>query len=154
MLLLTFRAAGNAYAVAARQVVEIVPSIELRPVPHAPAYLLGLFHYRGAIVPVIDLSRLMGPEHCRQSLDTRIVVTEYPLDGRPTAMLGLLAERVNELQNADGGQKVSEAISLPDARYLGPIYRLDDILVQRLEIVELLPEWLRESLFGEAAEGR
>ena len=154
MLLLTFRAAADSYAVAARQVVEIVPRIELRAIPHAPAYLLGMFHYRGAIVPVIDLSCLMGAPPCRQNLDTRIVVVEYPVNGQPKALLGLLAERVNDLQKVDDEHKVSGGLALPDAPYLGPIYRVGDILVQRLDVVELLPDHLRQSLFGEAAEGR
>lgn len=154
MLLLTFRAAGDSYAVAARDIVEIVPSIELRPIPHAPAYLLGMFHYRGAVVPVVDLSVLMGAAPCRPSLDTRIVIVEMPGNGRPKWVVGLLAEHVNDLQKISDDEKVSEGMPLPDAPYLGPIYRLGDILVQKLEIGALLPESLRESLFGGAAGGR
>src|SRR5262249_14174885 len=114
MLLLTFRAAGDSYAVAAREVVEIVPSIDLRPVPHAPAYLLGMFHYRGTVVPVVDLSVLMGAAPCRRSLDTRIIVVDHPGDGGTRAMLGLLAERVNDLQKVDDAQKISEGMPLPE----------------------------------------
>ena len=152
MLLLTFRAAGNAYCVAARLVVEIVPSVDLRPIPHAPHYLIGLFHFRGTIVPVVDLSALLGSHRCRPSLDTRIIVMEYPVAGQSKAMLGLLAEHVNDLTKVTEDQKVSAAMSLPDAPYLGAIYRPNDILIQTINVGELLPESLRGSLFGEVTE--
>ena len=69
MLLLTFRAAENLYAVDVTRVVEVVPRVDLRRLPHAPDFLAGLFDYRGAVVPVIDLGILLGstpagsPEH-------------------------------------------------------------------------------------------
>lgn len=154
MLLLTFRAAGDSYAVAAREVVEIVPSIDVRPVPHAPAYLLGVFHYRGTVVPVVDLSVLMGAAPCRRSLDTRIIVVDHPGDGGPKAMLGLVAERVNDLQKVEDAHKISEGMPLPEAPYLGPIYRVDDILIQRLNTSALVPDAVRASLFGGMTGGR
>jgi chemotaxis-related protein WspB len=154
MLLLTFRAAGNAYAVEARRVIEIVPRIAVRTVPHAPGFLVGLIHYRGAIVPVIDMGLLMGGAACRTTLDTRIIIAEYPVASRDQGMLGLLAERVNDLKDVTAEHQVSPAMNIPEAVYLGPIFRADDILVQVIDVAELLPESLRASLFGEPAEER
>ncbi len=45
MLLLTFRAAENLYAIDVAHVVEVVPRINLRRLPHAPGFLAGLFDY-------------------------------------------------------------------------------------------------------------
>jgi chemotaxis-related protein WspB len=82
MLLLTFRAAENLYAIDVRHVVEVVPRIKLRRLPHAPAFLAGVFDYRGAVVPVIDLGTLLGSESCRDRLSTRIIL----VDSRPAAL--------------------------------------------------------------------
>ena len=61
MLLLVFRVAGDPYAIEATRVVEVVPRVELRALPHArPEALAGLFRYRGQMVPVIDLGVLLG----------------------------------------------------------------------------------------------
>src|SRR3954451_8554304 len=68
MLLLTFRVSDDLYAVAAERVVEVVPRVELRPIPHAPACLAGLFNYRGKAVPVIDLGILLGSTPCLERL--------------------------------------------------------------------------------------
>jgi chemotaxis-related protein WspB len=79
MLLLTFRAAESLYAVDVARVVEVVPRVNLRRLPHAPAFIAGLFDYRGTVVPVIDLGTLLGSEKCRNQLSTRIVL----VDSRP-----------------------------------------------------------------------
>lgn len=55
MLLLVFQVAGESYAVEANRVIEVVPRVDLRRLPHAPAALAGLLRYRGQVVPVIDL---------------------------------------------------------------------------------------------------
>jgi chemotaxis-related protein WspB len=152
MLLLLFRVAGNGYAVEARRVIEVVPRVDLRPVPHAPLYLAGLFHYRGSIVPVVDIGLLMGSEACRARLDTRIIVTDYPARDGSGAMLGLLAEHVNELKNVNPGSETFPAMHLAEAPYLGPIVKADDTLVQMIALEQVLPESLREGLFGALAE--
>ena len=81
MLLLTFRAAENLYAIDVVRVVEVVPRINLRRLPHAPGFLAGLFDYRGTVVPVVDLGVLLGSESCRDRLSTRIIL----VNSRPAA---------------------------------------------------------------------
>ena len=81
MLLLTFTAGANRYAVDVARVVEVVPRVELRKIPHAPAFLAGLLGYRGKVVPVIDLGLLLDVAPCRDCLSTRIIlVNDSPDD--------------------------------------------------------------------------
>jgi chemotaxis-related protein WspB len=79
MLLLTFRAAESLYTIDVARVVEVVPRVDLRRLPHAPGFLAGLFDYRGTVVPVVDLGILLGSESCRDRLSTRIIL----VDSRP-----------------------------------------------------------------------
>ena len=74
MLLLTFTAGPNRYAVDVRRVVEVVPRVELQSVPHAPAILAGLLEYRGKVVPVIELGLLLGTRPSQDCLSTRIIL--------------------------------------------------------------------------------
>lgn len=138
MLVLTFQVAGMAYAVAAARVVEVVPRVELRPLPHAPAHLVGLLRYRGGAVPVVDLGLLLGSARCRERLDTRIILVHAgPAAGAGEAVeagfLGLVAERVEGVRQVDEARKAVEAMGLPDAPYLGEAYRLDDGLLQMID---------------------
>lgn len=58
--LVTFRVAGERYAIEAGLVREVVRPLRLTRVPHAPAGLLGLGNLRGAVLPVVSLGALLG----------------------------------------------------------------------------------------------
>jgi chemotaxis-related protein WspB len=57
MQLLTFSIAGEPYAIEARLVIEVLPLVPARPLPQVPDYVLGIFTYRGDLVPLVDLGR-------------------------------------------------------------------------------------------------
>jgi len=129
MLVLTFRVAGVPYAVAVRRVVEVVPRVALRELPHAPGYLAGLLRYRGGAVPVVDLGVLMGGASCSDRLDTRIIL----VDGGAIGTVGLVAERVDDVRAVDESRRAVAGLAVGEAPYLGPVYDTDDGLLQLVE---------------------
>ncbi|MHC5544946.1 chemotaxis protein CheW [Singulisphaera rosea] len=148
MLLLVFKIADDAYAVDAEKVVEVVPRVNLRAVPHAPEYLAGLFHYRDTMAPVIDMNQLIDGHPCRDRLSTRIILVQSPVAGGAPFLLGLMAERVDDLKSVSGKRAMFPAMPLSGAPYLGPIIQADETLVQLIDVEQVLPEALREALFG------
>src|SRR3954452_8069576 len=106
MLLVTFRADEGLFAIDAGRVVEIVPRVDLRAIPHAPASLAGLLNYRGRIVPVADLGLLLGTLPCRPRLSTRIILVDRAGDERGQAALGLIAESVSDVRAVRGHPEV------------------------------------------------
>ena len=60
MQLLTFTVAGQTYAIESRRVVEVLPLVPARPIPHTPAYIRGIFTYRGRLVPLLDLGQRLA----------------------------------------------------------------------------------------------
>ena len=152
-MVLTFRVAANAYAIDARRIVEVVPRVVLRTIPHAPRSFVGLFHYRGSIAPVVDMGLLMGANACRDILSTRIILVDAPGRDGTTMLLGLLAEHVDDLKSVAAEGQIFPAMQLQAAPYLGPILRADDILVQLIAVEHVLPESMRGALHGEPPEG-
>jgi chemotaxis-related protein WspB len=130
MLVLSFRIADLPYAVAVRRVVEVVPRVGLRAIPHAPRYLAGLLRYRGGAVPVVDLGLLMGDVACSDRLDTRIILVD---GGEGLGYLGLIAERVDVVRPVDESRRAVAGLEIDEAPYLGPIYETDDGLLQLIE---------------------
>jgi chemotaxis-related protein WspB len=151
MLYLLLRMENARYALEARRIVEVVPLVELKPLPHSAAYVAGLFDYRGVLVPVIDLCRLTGERGCRDRLTTRIVLVDYPGDDGRRHILGLVAEQVTETAKLDDADFQPSGLRQPEAPYLGPLQKTDATLIQRLEIEHLLPDELRRNLFAECA---
>ena len=135
MLLLTFVAGANRYAIDVARVVELVPRVELRSIPHAPAFLAGFLGYRGKVVPVIDLGLLVGAAPCRNCLSTRIILVNdapgghnqgkddlddssenrrrWPSNPVPaSSLLGLIGEQVSDLTYVRPDQIVPSPIQL------------------------------------------
>ena len=139
MLVLTFRVAEILYAVAVKRVVEVVPRVALRGLPHAPDYLAGLLRYRGGAVPVVDLGLLMGKSACRDRLDTRIILVDGGLHGGSgPGYIGLIAERVDDVQVVDELKRTVAGLEIEGAPYLGSVYETSEGLLQLVEPSKIL----------------
>lgn len=58
--LTTFKVHQRLYGIDVREVQEIVKPMSITPVPHAPAYVLGLINLRGQIATAVGISELFG----------------------------------------------------------------------------------------------
>ncbi len=139
MLLLTFQAAGQRYAVDAARVVEVVPRVRTRPLPHAPAHLTGVFEYRGEVVSVVDLGTLLGAAAAPDRLSTRIILVDRGGNAaKRRELLGLVAEHVDDLASADPATFAPLPTTIADAPYLGGIAEIDSGMVQILLVDKVL----------------
>jgi chemotaxis-related protein WspB len=172
MLLLTFTAGANRYAVDVARVVEVVPRVELRSIPHAPEFLAGLLGYRGKMVLVIELGLLLDVGPCRDCLSTRIIlVNDSPGDqNRRTQdqkgsieetreartnlklapnLLGLVAEQVSDLTYVRPEQIIPAPVRLAQTPYLGPIVQTDQGIVQLIMVEKVREASLQSSQLGQ-----
>jgi purine-binding chemotaxis protein CheW len=93
---LTFSLNGQAFALEASYVREILDLVPVTEVPTSSPFARGLINVRGKIVPLADLRYKLGMEERPPTIDTRVVVIEADLEGDLTT-IGLLAEKVHEV---------------------------------------------------------
>lgn len=147
MLLVVFHFGEHRYALDSGEVVEIVPLLRFKPIPRAPDYVLGVFHYRGRIVPVIDLCALAGAGPARPFMSTRIILVNYT-DGRGLAhVLGLVAERVTDTVKKNESDRMPSGVQVADAPWLGDVIPGKDGITQYIRVNELLPQSVQDILF-------
>lgn len=151
MLMLLFHLGNSQYTIPVAEVVEVAPQVELGSVARAPAYIAGLFNYRGQNVPVIDLCRLLHDQPCRNSFTTRIILAHFPLANGDSRVLGLLAERVTETLHIDPDSYTDTGIQIDDTPFLGRVAQTDSGLIQQVSVSDLLPAPLRAQLFAAEA---
>ena len=142
MLVLAFHVGKDRFALPCADVVEVVPRVLLREVPHAPAHVIGIFTYRGAVVPVVDLCRLLWKTPCPERLSSRIMLVKVG-EGK---LLGLLAERVTEAITLEPGGAAPPSIEIAEAPYLGEIYFEGGAMIQLVKVESLVPEAQRAAL--------
>ncbi len=102
-----FRLEAGQYALPLERVVEVVRVVAIRPVPHGPAWLVGVIDRRGQALPIMDMRVRLGLPALPPRLDTRIIVTDVGSAGSP-CLLGLLADEVLEVL-----AQAAAAIALP-----------------------------------------
>ena len=152
MLFLLFQLGSDRYALPASRVGEILPLVDLKPLPGAPKGVAGLFNYRGRPVPAVDLSELTLGRPAGANFSTRIIVINYPDEnGRPHP-LGLIAERATEIMRRDPAEFVEPGLKLGAAAYLGPVLLDGRGVIQWINEERLLPERARDLLFCETLE--
>lgn len=145
MLGLCFQVAGLRFAMDCRQLVEVVPQIDVRPLLPAVAGVRGLALWRGRSLPVLDLGVILAGAPCAERLSTRLIVARVG-----EACVGLLAERATDLVSFDDDGMLPPGIQVPGAPYLGPVAPQDGKLVQVLSVAELVPAEVLALLDGGA----
>jgi chemotaxis-related protein WspB len=153
MLFLVFELGNDRYALDVRQIAAVLPLVGIKQVPRAPQAMNGLFTYRGAPVPVLDLSQLTLGRPSKRRLSTRLMLVHYPDDTGQTHLLGLIAERVTETARHEPSEFVPSGITNAGAPYLGPVVTDARGLLQWIDVRTLLPPAFRDMLFKESLDG-
>ena len=148
MVFLLIQLGPDRYALDCRQIVEVLPLVNLKQIPHAPPGVAGAFNYRGEPVPVIDLSALTVGKPSSPRLSTRLVLARCSLPSGEPRVLGLIAERATEIFRRAPRDFQSLGLVLNGAPYLGLVANDDRGMVQCIDVEKLLPESIREMLFG------
>ena len=91
-----FEARGGSYALDVVVVREIVRTQEVTPLPNSPALIEGVVELRGGLIPVLDLSRVLGGEKSEITNRSRIVVVDC--DG---LLLGLCVDAATDVLSID-----------------------------------------------------
>ncbi|HZZ11961.1 MAG TPA: chemotaxis protein CheW [Paraburkholderia sp.] len=152
MLFILFTLDNERYVIDATQVERLMPLTPQSPpktIPGAPAWVAGVLDYEGAPLPVIDLPALALGRPAAQLMSTRVVLVRYPLAGTVRLLALLLEGATRTIRlNADAFQNAG--IDMPHVRYLGPVARDADGLVQWIRVEHLLPDHVKALLFPEA----
>jgi len=148
MLVLMCYVGGCRYAIDSQDVVEVVSYVRLQPIHQAPAWLAGIFAYRGTPTPVVDLSHFVLGGRCPVRWSTRIVVAKLEVGGVERSA-GLLVERATTVELEQMVEQ-DDARDLSDSLTFGPLLLDNEGMFQLVELPRLLPIDRQQALFPTA----
>jgi len=148
MKLLVFHIGADRYGLRLRDVLRVLPLVELKQLPLAPDSVAGIMDLHGAPVPVIDLCRASGLPSGEDHFDTRIIVADYVTPAGAHHALGLRAERVMGVQEV--GDELLRDSGVQAAPFLGAVASDAQGMLQVVELAQLLPAELCALLFQSA----
>jgi chemotaxis-related protein WspB len=123
MLVLLLHIGERVLCIRASYVTEVIPRV---PAPS------GLLHYRGRIIPIVDLKLLLTGEPSSDFLSTRIVVVEHG-----GACTGLVAERLTETAKLEESELVTPPATAAQEPYLGAVILRDGTMMRELLVERL-----------------
>lgn len=152
-LFLLFQVGGDRYALDAQRIVEVLPLVRFKRIPRAPTGIAGVFDYRGAPVPVVDLSELMIGRATEQRLSSRLVVVDRAGAGSgERRTLGLLVEKATETLRRHAAEFVAAGVAASESPYLGPVSADRRGFIQQVDVDRLLPPAVLDALSDALAE--
>ncbi|NLI76027.1 MAG: purine-binding chemotaxis protein CheW, partial [Candidatus Riflebacteria bacterium] len=110
--LVSFRMAGETYALEIRQVEAIINLVPITRVPKAPTHIDGVINLRGEIVPVINLRKRLKLPEIERHPGMQIVILSFEEE---KVKVGFLVDNV------------SEVLRLPEAAIEPPSHVSDGI---------------------------
>jgi purine-binding chemotaxis protein CheW len=130
-----FQIEGQHYAFRIEQIREIVIHDQVTPMPRVPDYVEGVSNLRGAIIPIINLRRLLGLAPKPSDIDTRTIVVNV---GERT--MGCTVDAVSQVIRIpeESIQPAPETVTADGASYISGFAKLGGRLVILLDIDELL----------------
>jgi chemotaxis-related protein WspB len=148
MLMLLFYVEDDSYAIDCESIIEVIPKVKLKQIPHVPNYVNGLLNFGGTPVAVIDLCQLIAGRPSSSSLHTRIILLSRTNPVGETHTMGIIAEKVTETIDRDKADFIDSGLKVKDFPYLGGVLHEQEQMIQLIHIDQLF-ESMRGILFKE-----
>ncbi len=154
LLAVIWRAGGLLFATGVSSVVEVLPPLSCPALPAAPAWMRGLFRYRGGLIPLIDVHELMGLPRPADRMANRILVVRCAdALGESDFRVGLWVDTILELERLDSTAPDSHpGLSNDSTPFLGAVVQTRFGQVQFVNPESLLTAEQTELLAGRMKE--
>lgn len=139
----TFDLGGEAMAVPAAQLREVLEPAATTRVPGASDFAHGLVNVRGTVVPLTDLRVPLRIPRDAHGDDARILVLELALDDRAN-VVGIIADRVHEVTRLDPAslEDIPAVGSRWPPRYVAAVGRWADGFVTIPDLAAIFADYL------------
>ncbi len=139
MHVVVFTSAGHCFAIASSQIVEVIPVVQARPLPQQPPWTRGLINYRERLIPLLDMSTLLGNSAPEPRLANRVLVLRANTEEQqPDRLMGILVESVLGIQHVDfTASNVHAGASDARTEFLGPVTLAESGTIQLVDASRL-----------------
>jgi purine-binding chemotaxis protein CheW len=143
----TFKLAGQKYAMDILKVQEINNLKEITPVPNAPAYVEGAINLRGKVIPVLNLRKKFHMEQKDLSESNKIII----VDIRGT-VTGIIVDAVSDVLRVpeDVVEPPPPVSSSVRSEFIRGVAKLPDGLIVVLDMDRLLDSAEQHAVLGAA----
>lgn len=149
MQVVSFRLAGEYYAVEIKKVKEIIMPEGVTHVPQMPEFIEGIINLRGNVIPVIDLRKRFDLPSEAQTDHTRIVVVRME-----NKIIGAIVDSVSQVMKIPKSQiqPPPETIAGLAGEYLTGVAKMESGMILLLDIEKVMSAHEKAALLAKAPE--
>jgi chemotaxis signal transduction protein len=122
------------FALDVRHIREVCPVVSAQSLPSSPPWMLGLFDFHGALIPLLDAGILTGQAAIEPQVGSRTLLIEVPLNSDSptarTAIFGLRVEQAIGLRDLDDNGAWNPSAGLPGFEHLREVMNIPEGRVQ------------------------
>ena len=148
MQVITFSVGDQFYGVNVLVLDEIIPLLQIKPIPKGPDFLEGVINLRGEIIPVVDFVKICGYEREKLTLENRIVVCNLS-----SHKVGFIIDGVKSVEEFSPETIQKSVVNSESATFIESIAKLDDgRMVQLVDMNRTLDENMLRQISGQDYE--
>ena len=132
-----FHIEQQTYALYLNNILKVVRSVEITPLPKAPEIVVGIIDFHGEIIPVINIRKLFNLPVRKIMLEDQFIIAKTSY-----RTIALIVDSVEEISGVSDHETTDTKELLPFADYLSGIVKIknDIILINDLEKLLSLSE--------------
>jgi two-component system, chemotaxis family, chemotaxis protein CheV len=136
--LLMFKLGGNQrFGINVLKMQEVIPCPSLNQIPQSHPTIKGMAHLRDMTLPIVDLSAAIGKRPLPENENNLIIITEFN-----RRIQGFLVSMVDRIVVIDWSDVQPPPLGTTSNSYLSGVIRLDDELIEILDVERVLVEVL------------
>lgn len=126
---------GSLFALNVFKIQEVQTMPKLTSMPRSHPHIIGVTHARGRTIPVIDLSAAIGLGPLQDRTNCNIIISEYN-----NTIQAFMVKSVDRIVNMNWEEIMPPPKGAGRAHYLTAITKLDDQLVEVIDVEKVLQE--------------
>lgn len=126
---------GSLFALNVFKIQEVQTMPKLTSLPRSHPHIIGVTHARGRTIPVIDLSAAIGLGPLQDRTNCNIIISEYN-----RTIQAFMVKSVDRIVNMNWEEIMPPPKGAGRAHYLTAITKLDDQLVEVIDVEKVLQE--------------
>ena len=131
--MLTFNVGEKKFAIDTEHIRELVRLVMIQQVPKSPEFIQGIINYRGELIPVMDMSMILGIEPSENILKKKIIIFESE-----KLLSGVIVDDVIDMIDVDPAAIENTLEELADYEFLLGIFNYGGEIYLQVDFNSLL----------------